>query len=101
MHRLLLLIAVPVGEMHVTIDQAREDCGLTQVDHFGAGRNLDAIGWTDVRNPVVPDEHHQVGEISARLGVEQATGADRDHLRGLMRLGAADRRREHRESDKE
>ena len=75
-----------VIDMRMAVDQAGQDRCVAQVNHFGSGGNLDAIGGADAGDAVAADEHDLVGEIGARLRVKETAGADHEASEELPRL---------------
>ena len=82
-HHLMLQPSGRVGQVQVTVNQAREHGRLAQVDHPGAGGNLYAVGGTGVADSLARDEHNLIGDVRARPGIEHAPRANRDHLSRL------------------
>src|SRR5712692_7686231 len=70
-----------VSQVNVAVDQSRQHRRLAQVDDPRIGGNLHAPRRSDVRNSVASNEHDLIRQIHARLHVEQAAGANGDHLR--------------------
>jgi hypothetical protein len=60
--------------MEVLIDQAGQYGSAAQVNRLGALRDLDAIGGTDVGNPIASNKHNLICQHCSGFWVEQLTG---------------------------
>jgi hypothetical protein len=75
---------VGIGTLHqvyVAVDQSRQYGGAAQVDDLHALRDQDLVGRADVEDVVAFDQDHLVGQVRARLGIEQPSRAHRCALR--------------------
>ena len=77
----------------VSIHQARQHTSLTQVDHLGACRNLDLVGWAHVADAFALYHDHLVRQHLSGLAVKQPAHANRDYLRRLRSLATQQSRK--------
>jgi hypothetical protein len=89
------LVAFPVGQVDVTVDQAGKHRLSAQIDDLCARRNLDLCCRPDLGDAFALQQDHLIGQRLAGLAVEQMSGTDRDRFAGCCALvcGAVDRAR--------
>src|SRR2546427_12265812 len=81
--------------MRVHVDDARENCGLAQINDSNSRRNLDLTLRSDVRDSIAPKKHNLVRQHLPALAVKQAARADRDDFGSRGAFIRADIRRPH------
>src|SRR5712691_115323 len=69
--------------MRMRVDQAGQDCGLTEVNDSSSRWNLNAVSRANFSNFVAVDQHHLIGEHLPGLAIKQVAGTDGDRWRSL------------------
>jgi hypothetical protein len=75
--------------MRVTVNQARQNGELAQIDHLGVGRNLYRVWRPDCENFIFFDKDDLVAQKFTRLTVEEMARSDGNNRGGLRLCGAA------------
>ncbi len=75
-----LAVMCAIGDVSVAIDKAGQNGHLAEVDDGGVGGDRDSLPETF--NLRIADEDDLVGENRARVGIDEAPGADRRNLSG-------------------
>jgi hypothetical protein len=70
-----------VEHVRMGVDHSRQHRRLAEIDHPGAGGNLELRLRPDIGDALALQQHHLLRQHLAGLAVEQLAGADRHHLR--------------------
>ena len=77
LERIDRVVLVRAGaQVGVAIDQAGEYCGLRQINHIRAGRNLSLPRWLHQLDALAFDHDHNVLAIIVASGIEQFASLD-------------------------